>query len=88
MKLAVGAVLAGLGVLVIIGGYVLWVRYGPSRDPTKPTSPIVESKPKDLPKKADQAGEEPKDQPIPVNLAESKPTGPKLAGFSLPPPPP
>jgi hypothetical protein len=88
MKLAVGAVLAGLGVLVIIGGYVLWVRYGPSRDPTKPTSPIVESKPKDLPKKADQAGEEPKDQPIPVNLAESKPTGPIPAGPALPPAPP
>jgi hypothetical protein len=88
MKLAGGAVLAGLGVLVFIGGYVLWVRYGSSRDPAKPTSPVVESKPKDVPKKADPAGEEPRDQPLPVNLAESKPTGPIPAGPALPPAPP
>jgi hypothetical protein len=88
MKLAVGAVLAGLGVLAAIGAYVLWVRYGPSRDPTKSTTPTIELKPKDVPKKTDPASEEPKDRPIPANLAESKPTGPKLAGFSLPPPPP
>jgi hypothetical protein len=87
-KLAVGAVLAGLGIFVIISGYVLWVRYGPSRDPAKPTSPTVESKPKDLPNKAGPAGEEPKDQPIPIHLAESKPTGPEPAGPSLPSAPP
>src|SRR5262245_60544333 len=45
LRWAVGTVVAGLCVLAVVGGYVLWTRFGPSTKATIPTTPTAEAKP-------------------------------------------